>query len=54
MLGDRFLEVEAQSEAEAQEQAFARTVRDLTPADFTAWVTGPQDDWNDEEKGEQR
>jgi hypothetical protein len=45
MLGDRFIDVEADSEVAAQEQAFARTVRDLTPADFIAWETGPTDEW---------
>ena len=34
MLGDRFIDVEAESEAAAQEMAFAKLVRDLTPADF--------------------
>jgi len=48
LLGDRFLDVEADSEAAAQEQAFARLVRDLSPADFTAWRTGPQDEWREE------
>jgi hypothetical protein len=45
MLGDRFISVEADSVEAAQEQAFAKTVRDLSPADFTAWETGPQDEW---------
>ena len=34
MLGDRFIDVEAESEAAAQEMAFAKLVRDLSPADF--------------------
>lgn len=45
LLGDRFINVEADSIEGAQEQAFARVVRDLSPADFTAWETGPQDEW---------
>jgi hypothetical protein len=45
MLGDRFLDVEAETEAAAQEQAFARLVRDLSPSDFTVWETGPADEW---------
>lgn len=43
MLGDRFIEVDAIDELAAQEQAFAKHVRDLSPADFTIcgdeWVT---------------
>lgn len=34
LLGDRFIEVEADSPAAAQEQAFAKHVRNLSPADF--------------------
>lgn len=34
MLGDRFIDVEADCEAAAQEMAFAKLVRDLSPADF--------------------
>jgi hypothetical protein len=47
LLGDRFLDIEAESEAGAQEQAFARLVRDLSPGDFTVWPTGPGDDWKE-------
>jgi hypothetical protein len=49
MLGDQFIDVEADTEAAAQEQAFAKFVRDLSPADFTAWETGPQDAWAGEQ-----
>lgn len=49
LLGDRFLDVEADSEAAAQEQAFARLVRDLSPSNFIVWETGPQDEWRREE-----
>lgn len=48
LLGDRFLEVEADDEQHAQEIAFAKLVRDLTPRDFTVWPTGPEDDWKKE------
>jgi hypothetical protein len=48
MLGDRFLDVQAESLEAAQEQAFARLVRDLSPADFIAWETGPTDEWRKE------
>jgi len=48
MLGDRFVDVEAESEAEAQELAFAKTIRDLTPAQFIVWETGPEDIWKGE------
>lgn len=34
MLGDRFIEVDAADELAAQEQAFAKHVRDLRPEDF--------------------
>jgi len=34
MLGDRFIDVEAADELGAQEQAFAKLVRDLSPSDF--------------------
>ena len=44
MLGDRFIDVEAESLEAAQEQAFARTVRDLSPTDFKAWEPGADDD----------
>ncbi len=47
MLGDQFIDVEADTEEGAQEQAFARLVRDLKPQDFTAWPTGDHDDWRD-------
>jgi hypothetical protein len=47
MLGDRFIEVEASSEEEAQNLAFAKAVRDLKPQDFTVWATGDQEDWAD-------
>lgn len=49
MLGDQFIDVEAETEAGAQEMAFARTVRSLSPAHFTVWPTGSEDDWRDEE-----
>lgn len=48
MLGDRFIDVEAENEQEAQEQAFARHIRSLTPVDFQVWPTGKDDDWRDE------
>jgi hypothetical protein len=50
MLGDRFLDVQAESLEAAQEQAFARLVRDLSPADFIAWETGPTDEWRAEKE----
>lgn len=48
LLGDQFLEVEAESEEAAQEQAFAKLIRSLSPAHFTVWETGEQDEWRDE------
>jgi hypothetical protein len=48
LLGDRFLEVEAETVEGAQEQAFAKLVRDLSPADFTAWPTDENDEWGKE------
>lgn len=48
MLGDQFIDVEAATEAAAQEQAFAKFVRSLSPAHFTVWETGDQDDWAEE------
>lgn len=51
MLGDRFIEVEAHSEEAAQEQAFAKLVRDLKPQEFTVWETGDHDDWKDTAEG---
>lgn len=48
LLGDQFIDVEADSEAAAQEQAFAKLVRSLSPAQFTVWETGPADDWAEE------
>lgn len=48
LLGDKFLYVEADNEAAAQEIAFAKTVRDLKPTDFTVWETGPDDEWREE------
>lgn len=48
MLGDQFIDVEADSEAGAQEQAFAKLVRDLSPAQFIAWETGPADEWRND------
>lgn len=50
MLGDQFIDVEADSEKAAQEQAFAKFVRSLSPAHFTVWETGNADDWRAEEK----
>lgn len=44
MLGDRFIDVEADSAAAAQEMAFAKLVRDLSPADFV--ICG--EEWNGE------
>lgn len=48
LLGDQFIDVEADSEEAAQEQAFAVTVRGLSPADFIVWETGPRDEWAQE------
>jgi hypothetical protein len=48
LLGDQFIDVEADSEEAAQEQAFAKTVRSLSPAHFTVWPTGPDDEWGEE------
>jgi hypothetical protein len=48
MLGDRFLDVQAESLEAAQEQAYAKLVRDLSPSDFVAWETGPTDEWRKE------
>ena len=48
MLGDQFIDVEADTEEAAQEQAFAKFVRSLSPAHFTVWETGPQDEWAEE------
>jgi hypothetical protein len=50
MLGDQFIDVEAETEAGAQEQAFAKLVRSLSPAQFTVWETGPQDEWAEEKQ----
>lgn len=51
MLGDQFIDVEAESEAGAQEMAFALTVRALSPAHFTVWPTGSDDEWREDESG---
>lgn len=48
MLGDRFIDVEADSEEQAQNVAFAKHLRSLSPAHFTVWETGSQDDWAEE------
>jgi hypothetical protein len=48
MLGDQFIDVEADTEAAAQEQAFAKFVRSLSPAHFTVWPTGAEDEWREE------
>ena len=45
MLPDQFIEVDADSEEAAQEQAFAKHVRDLSPAHFV--VCG--EEWAQEE-----
>lgn len=50
MLGDQFIDVEAETEAAAQEQAFAKFVRSLSPAHFTVWETGDQDEWREEQQ----
>ena len=50
MLGDQFIDVEADTEEAAQEQAFAKFVRSLSPAHFTVWETGPQDEWAEEKQ----
>lgn len=47
LLGDQFLEVEADTEEAAQEQAFAKMVRALSPSHFVVWPTGPQDEWGE-------
>ena len=44
-MGDQFIDVDVESEAAAQEQAFAKLVRSLSPAQFIAWETGPADEW---------
>lgn len=51
MLGDQFIDVEAETEAGAQEMAFARTVRSLSPAHFTVWPTGSHDEWREDDAG---
>lgn len=48
LLGDQFIDVEADSEKAAQEQAFAKFVRSLSPAHFTVWETGEADEWREE------
>lgn len=48
LLGDQFIDVEAESEAGAQEQAFAKLVRSLSPEQFIVWETGPADEWREE------
>lgn len=51
LLGDRFIDVEAESEEEAQNLAFAKAVRDIRPQDLVVWQTGDHDDWRDIEVG---
>lgn len=48
MLGDQFIDVEADSEKAAQEMAFARLVRQLSPAHFICWESGSADEWSEE------
>lgn len=48
MLGDQFIDVEADTEKAAQEQAFAKLVRSLSPAQFIVWPTGNEDEWREE------
>jgi hypothetical protein len=45
MLGDRFLDVDADSTEAAQEAAFALFVARLKPQDFTVWPTDEADEW---------
>lgn len=47
LLGDRFIDVEAETEEEAQNLAFAKAVRGLKPQDFIVWETGEHDEWAD-------
>lgn len=48
LLGDQFIDVDADSDRAAQEMAFAKFIRALTPAHFTVWATGDQDEWGEE------
>jgi hypothetical protein len=48
MLGDQFIDVDADSEKAAQEMAFAKFVRSLRPEHFTVWETGDADEWREE------
>jgi hypothetical protein len=48
-LPDRYLEVEAETEEEAQNVAFAMAVRDLVPTDFKVWQQGTHDEWREDQ-----
>lgn len=45
MLGDQIVDVEADSDEEAQNIAFAKIVRELKPQHFTVWETSDEDVW---------
>lgn len=49
MLCDTFIDVQASDELAAQEMAFAKCVRDLSPSDFIVWQTDENDAWKREQ-----
>jgi len=50
MLADKFQTIEAESAEEAQDLAFAKTVRELRPEHFECWESGLDDIWGEEQE----
>lgn len=48
-MSDPFIEVDAPTEFEAQNAAFALFVARLKPDDFVVWPTNDKDDWRAQE-----